>query len=188
MEYIMLDNDEISYENFMSLCVSKDIKAEYSNGEIFYMSPTSPNHNRVLRSIYNQFSEIVDNCDCEIFLSEIAVKFESEKGEIFQFEPDIMVQCDNKFRKDIYVGTPTLIVEILSRATRDRDLILKLGVYERFGVKEYWIVDIHSKEVTVYSDNVDGRFFSKLIYSYGKNIPLNFSEISTVRIFEQIKQ
>ncbi|WP_447859681.1 Uma2 family endonuclease [Nitrospira calida] len=38
-------------------------------------------------------------------------------------------------------GAPDLIVEILSDATRKKDEVTKRKLYERYGVKEYWIVD-----------------------------------------------
>jgi Uma2 family endonuclease len=45
-------------------------------------------------------------------------------------------------------GPPDLIVEILSPATRSRDLGAKRRLYERVGVREYWIVDPQAKTVT----------------------------------------
>jgi Uma2 family endonuclease len=46
-------------------------------------------------------------------------------------------------------GPPDLIVEILSRGTRQRDLETKREAYARFGVREYWIVDPVADSVTV---------------------------------------
>jgi len=39
------------------------------------------------------------------------------------------------------IGAPDIIIEILSPSTSYNDKIRKKGIYERFGVKEYWIVD-----------------------------------------------
>jgi Uma2 family endonuclease len=38
-------------------------------------------------------------------------------------------------------GSPDLIIEILSPSNRRRDLITKKLLYEKFAVKEYWIID-----------------------------------------------
>lgn len=40
-----------------------------------------------------------------------------------------MITCDNKFHGSIYKGIPNFIVEVVSRATKDRDKELKLDVY-----------------------------------------------------------
>jgi Uma2 family endonuclease len=46
------------------------------------------------------------------------------------------------------IGPPDLIVEILSPSTCNHDLQLKRFLYERAGVREYWIVDPMEHEVT----------------------------------------
>jgi Uma2 family endonuclease len=38
-------------------------------------------------------------------------------------------------------GAPDFVIEILSPSTASRDSITKMELYERHGVKEYWIVD-----------------------------------------------
>ena len=44
-------------------------------------------------------------------------------------------------------GAPDLVVEILSPATAARDRTLKLDLYARHGVQEYWIVDPDAKTI-----------------------------------------
>ncbi|HJX26877.1 MAG TPA: Uma2 family endonuclease [Thermoanaerobaculia bacterium] len=46
-------------------------------------------------------------------------------------------------------GAPDLVIEILSSSTRRADEVVKRGVYERFGVLEYWIVDPRHQTVQV---------------------------------------
>jgi Uma2 family endonuclease len=48
------------------------------------------------------------------------------------------------------VGTPDLVVEIVSKGSVKNDRVTKKEVYQRFAVKEYWIVDVRSKTVEVY--------------------------------------
>ncbi len=47
-------------------------------------------------------------------------------------------------------GAPDLVVEILSPATAERDRTIKLDLYARYGVREYWIVDPDDKKITVF--------------------------------------
>jgi Uma2 family endonuclease len=54
-------------------------------------------------------------------------------------------------------GAPDLVVEILSPGTRKTDEATKLKLYERFDVREYWIVDPEQDAIKVYR-RVEGTF------------------------------
>jgi Uma2 family endonuclease len=54
-------------------------------------------------------------------------------------------------------GPPDLAIEILSPSTRRRDEILKRRLYERTGVKEYWVVDLKLEAVKVHR-LVEGKY------------------------------
>jgi len=58
-------------------------------------------------------------------------------------QPDILVICDpdQVGAEGQYQGRPTLICEVLSAQDPGRDLISKLALYQRGGIREYWIVD-----------------------------------------------
>jgi Uma2 family endonuclease len=47
-------------------------------------------------------------------------------------------------------GAPDLVVEVLSPSTRWNDEDFKLGLYERSGVREYWLVDPDRREVRIF--------------------------------------
>jgi Uma2 family endonuclease len=70
------------------------------------------------------------------------------------------------------VGTPDIVIEILSPSTAHYDLGEKRDIYETYGVKEYFIVDpstkivkslfLNGKEFEEQTETV-GSFFSKLL-------------------------
>lgn len=58
--------------------------------------------------------------------------------------------------KDDVYGAPDLIVEVLSPGSEKGDKIEKKEVYERCGVKEYWIVQPVTKKVIGYQLSGNG--------------------------------
>lgn len=68
-------------------------------------------------------------------------------------QPDIVVilgRDEAVIRRERIEGAPDLVVEILSPSTANRDRGLKLDLYQRAGVSEYWIVDPERKVVQQY--------------------------------------
>lgn len=88
--------------------------------------------------------------------------FDVELSPTDVFEPDVIVILNRSrhiLTETHVVGTPDLIVEVLSPATERRDRGVKRERYERFGVPEYWIVDPGRKRVDVYHyDRLARRF------------------------------
>ena len=76
-------------------------------------------------------------------------------------EPDVIFvapdQLDILTDKNIQ-GTPAMVVEILSPSTRQRDRQIKRTLYERSGVREYWLVDPDLDVVTVHRRSASGAF------------------------------
>ena len=56
-------------------------------------------------------------------------------------------------------------------------------MYEKFGVKEYWLVDINFREITIYSDNINGKYKTIRTYSEDMVIKWNNSNIKVESIF-----
>ena len=82
-------------------------------------------------------------------------------------EPDLSVVCDsNKLDKHGCKGAPDLVIEILSPSTRRHDRLIKIGLYQRAGVREYWIVDPENKAVQVFLQ--DGGGSLKIHEDYGR--------------------
>lgn len=75
-------------------------------------------------------------------------------------QPDLVVILHHKVKKitptKVKVA-PDLVVEIMSASTAGYDHSLKLQLYERFLVPEYWIVDPFDQQIERYI-LVDGRY------------------------------
>ena len=68
-------------------------------------------------------------------------------------EPDLLFVASDQLEimteKNIQ-GAPAIVVEVVSKSTRRRDERIKRELFDRGGVREYWIVDPDSSRVTVY--------------------------------------
>jgi len=85
----------------------------------------------------------------EVFLSPFDTVFSTWDV----VEPDLLfVAADQRhILTDANVqGAPALVVEVLSPSTRKRDLGIKRDLFDRGGVREYWIVDADQPEVIVH--------------------------------------
>lgn len=83
-------------------------------------------------------------------LSPAAIRFEVDhvlEPDIFWIRPD----GDCKPVRDRYwEGAPDLVIEVLSPSTAKRDRGVKFDVYERHGVREYWLIDVEAQFVELY--------------------------------------
>ncbi|TBL81818.1 Uma2 family endonuclease [Paenibacillus thalictri] len=74
-------------------------------------------------------------------------------------QPDITVICDKtKLDDKGCKGSPDLVVEIVSPASLKTDVKTKQALYERFGIREYWIVYPAEKSVVVYRLQPSGKY------------------------------
>ena len=74
-------------------------------------------------------------------------------------QPDIVVVCDKaKLDEKGCNGAPDLVIEIISPSTAKVDLTVKFDLYQKYGVKEYWIVHPVENTVMVFKLQTDGRY------------------------------
>ncbi len=121
---------------------------ELLNGEIVLLSPRpTVTHNRVAGRIFVAFSNYLEDKSCCPFSDGTDV-YLTENDHVI---PDGMIVCrDDIIWNDGIHGSPDLIVEVLSPSTEKNDKGYKKELYERVGVKEYWIVDTKSCSIEVY--------------------------------------
>jgi Uma2 family endonuclease len=143
---------EWTYEDYLALPEGGPLRYEIIDGAL-NMTP-SPNIRHQEISI--NFSEIIrhflrSNPIGKVFSAPYDVVF--VQTPLQYVEPDLVFVSNaraNIITEQNIQGVPDLIVEIFSPATEMNDRRLKLALYERFGVPEYWIADPETETVQVF--------------------------------------
>lgn len=148
-----------------NLAYTDDYKERFEliDGKIIMMSPRPRiAHSRALGNIFREFSIYLKGKKCEAFADGVDVYLDEKN----HFIPDVMIICNKDIITDLNIqGAPDLVVEVLSPSTAKNDKGIKKDIYEKFGVKEYWIVNTIDKSVEVYLNN-NGRFYLDNVYVY----------------------
>ena len=153
-------------------CLSwkEDERIEIIDGEAFMMAPPSRIHQEVSMAISAQLYNFLEGKRCKVYHAPFGVRLFERDGDSPDtvdtvVEPDISVVCDpEKLDKYGCKGAPDLIVEILSPSTQRHDQLVKLNLYQRAGVREYWIVDPENRTVRVMVQTGDGIFRTHEVY------------------------
>ena len=130
-------------------------RIEIINGEAFMMAPPSRVHQEISVAITAQLYNYLEGKRCKVYPAPFGVRLFGQDGDSPEdvdtmVEPDISVVCDkNKLDEHGCKGAPDLIVEILSPSTQRHDRLVKLGLYQKAGVREYWTVNPEDKTVQV---------------------------------------
>lgn len=105
----------------------------------------------------------------------IAALFHAPFDCVFSFfdivEPDLLVVTNDQreiLTKRNVRGAPALVVEIISESSSARDKRSKRALYERVGVREYWVVDPDGNTIAVHRLEKPGRFRFPQVLSAAK--------------------
>lgn len=125
-------------------------KYQLIGGEIIEMTSPTPYHQKILQNLNYYLSIFIrQNKLGEVFIAPTDVFFSDTET----YQPDIFILLNeslNKMKESKIEGAPDFVVEILSPSTGYYDVKHKKSVYEKFGVKEYWIVDPKDKTVEIF--------------------------------------
>jgi Uma2 family endonuclease len=130
-------SDTLTIDEFLLIAQDREDRLELIEGEIFEMdAPTIRHQDRVLLiAIY-----LYGLGKGKVIIAPVDVVLDSRNT----LQPDVLWIAPNSICQILekrVVGAPDLIVEILSPSTARNDKQKKFRVYQRNGVREYWIID-----------------------------------------------
>ncbi len=195
----LLDLDltkQYSYAEYLSWQFSERI--ELLKGYIKKMAAPNPFHQEVSGELFGYLKNHLDSKGklCKVFAAPFDVRLYNyaksavaDKDIYTVVQPDLCVICDkSKIDKRGCLGSPDLIIEILSESNLQTDLKDKYALYQENGVGEYWIVFPIEKMIQKFL-LVDGKYQIAGFYMENEVIsPTLFPdlEIDLQKVFEEI--
>lgn len=137
---------------------------ELIEGQAWNMSPApSTQHQELSGKLYLAIAKFLEGKTLRVLYAPFDVLLpegdEPDDKTRTVVQPDIVVFCDRTNLTEAGArGAPDLVVEILSPSTSRKDLSVKFDLYERHGVREYWVVDPGNKSVQVWRQKPEGGF------------------------------
>ncbi len=145
---------------------------ELIDGYPVMMAPPSRAHQKAIMELSAQLHTYLKGKKCEVYPAPFAVRLFEQDGDHPEdvdtlVEPDISVVCDpSKLDDTGCKGAPDLVMEILSPSSTRHDRFTKFNLYQRAGVREYWIVDPEYRSVQVFT--LDGGGSLRIAEEYGR--------------------
>ncbi len=143
-------------------------RIELIDGELI-MSPTLKySHQRLVFTIAKYINRVASQGETVVSPMDVYIGGEdSLQPDVFWVAPDSKCKLGDD---DVWHGAPDLVVEILSPSTAKHDKIVKFDLYEKHGVREYWIVDPKNLFLEVYALE-EGKFSRRGVFGLGETFP-----------------
>jgi Uma2 family endonuclease len=147
---------QYTFDDFLVL-IKEHEKADLLDGVIYMASPESTDDNKLVAWLSTLMVGFTDELELgEVFVTRVAFRITEKRGP----EPDVALVAKRRLRlvqRGFVDGPPDIAVEIVSPDSVERDYVIKRHVYEKAGVREYWIID-PGKQAATFLRRQRGKF------------------------------
>lgn len=171
-----------------------DNRYEIIEGNLYLMSAPTVTHQMIAEDVFVQIYNFLRGKKCKAFIPPIDValsKYNEDKKIKNIVQPDVLVVCDpKKIEKKKIFGAPDLIVEVLS-TDRRHDMLYKYNLYQKWGVREYWMIDPDEGIIMPYLLNENGFYEKMEPYDLREEVPvkvLKGCKICLKELYEENKE
>jgi len=138
-------DEPLSEKEYLESELISSVKREFINADVYAMAGASTNHNRIVANLVRELGNVLKNTPCESFASDMKVQV----GDDF-FYPDVLVVCNHLANDHGITDSPLIVVEVLSKSTRQIDHTLKRTAYQQLpSLLEYVIIEQDLVDVEV---------------------------------------
>ena len=160
------------YHSMIEAGILHNRRVELLAGEIIEMTPETPIH-------YNTAKQGAKYLE-QLLAGKADVRFNGPITlENSEPEPDIAIvrlpesEYNNRHpqAEDIF-----WLIEV-AKTSQKKDLELKTTIYATAHIQEYWVLDLSTKQITVFREPQNGQYMTQQIFSKGMISPVAFPEI-----------
>jgi Uma2 family endonuclease len=133
----------------LALFPEDDLRREIIDGDLVVTPAPGTRHQRAVLRIGATFLAYADQHGGEAFVAPTDVFFTDDnvvEPDVLFIRPDHVGRIEPKYVR----GAPDVVVEVSSPSTHRIELVRKLELYQRFGVPEYWYVDLQADRVEIH--------------------------------------
>jgi len=148
-EALKLEN--YSYKDYVDIDNSTKERIELIFGKIYMMAGATAQHQDAVGNIFfilKNMSKAKEKCQPRVAPFDLKLTVDNKTNVV---QPDVMLFCDKEL--------PCAVFEVLSPSTAYKDKTVKKDLYEKSGIKEYFLINVEYKLVEKFM-LVDG------VYSY----------------------
>ena len=143
--------EHYSYEDYVAIDNSTKERVELMFGKIYMMAGATAQHQDAVGNIFfilKNISKAKEQCQPRVAPFDLKLTVDNQTNVV---QPDVMLFCDKEL--------PCAVFEVLSPSTAYKDKTVKKDLYEKSGIKEYFLINVEYKLVEKFM-LIDG------VYSY----------------------
>lgn len=190
VENLAYNIKKYTYQDLLEIDDGK--RYEIIDGVLYEMSSPSVTHQNIVGELYVQFYNYLKGKKCKVFISPLDVCLSGVKNPKKEYnivEPDITVVCDeSKITDKCIMGAPNIVIEVVSKYSRKHDTFIKFNLYQKYGIKEYWIIDTEAETISQYILNEKNMYALQKIYEITEDVKVNVLKSCTISLKELLKR
>jgi Uma2 family endonuclease len=152
-------NGKFTYGDYKRWDLKPHERVEVIYGMAYIMAAPNVRHQDMLGALHLQIGNFLEEkrraegtpCKVRMAPYDVRLFYKEDETDDTVVQPDLAVVCDkSKDGEEACHGAPELVVEILSPSNSATEMKRKFEIYQKAGVREYWVVDPKTNSVDVY--------------------------------------